>query len=546
MLPFCTHPLAVLALASISAAAKAPIVSLDYGTFLGIKDGNLTKFLGVPFAQPAGRFELPKPPKPLHGLQNATTPGPACPQQKLSPLPFDPFPHYSLISESCLTLDVFTPSTPKPGSKLPVLVWLYGGGWEIGNSGDTDFRPSIEHSISIGEPVIIVAPNYRLSAFGFLAGKEASAAGTTNLGMRDQISALEWVQKHISVFGGDPKRVVLGGASAGSTSTALLLVDNKRKSSDLFRGAFMECIQQLSGSPIPVHTQADGQKYYDQLVAATNCTAARHTLDCLRGVPYETLLASVNQTPDLFSYLGMSLLWGPSIDGDIVVRNPLESVSRGAYAKIPLLSGDDDDEGTFFSIASTNVTTEDGFADYLRTVSVPRASSAQISHLATLYPQDPAQGSPFGTGSANAITPEFKRIAAFEGDFVFQAPRRFFLQHASKTQNTWSWLNKRGKATPLFGAAHTTVLPSFFGTAPSDNVALNALINFINTLDPNRSAASRQPASVFWPTYQTPSADGPTSLLTFSDPLLVNVTADTFRADAMKYISELQLAGVGL
>ncbi|KAJ7236114.1 carotenoid ester lipase precursor [Mycena rebaudengoi] len=541
MLPFCNHPLVLLALASISAAAQSPIVSLDYGTFLGAKDGNLTKFLGVPFAQ-AGRFELPKAPKPLHGLQNATTFGPACTQQNISPLPFDVFPHYSLISESCLTLDVFTPSTSKPGSNLPVLVWLYGGGWEIGNSGDTDFRPSIEHSISMGEPVIIVAPNYRLSAFGFLAGKEVSAAGVTNLGMRDQIFALEWVQKHISAFGGDPKRVVLGGVSAGAISTGVLLVDNKRKTSDLFRGAFM-----LSGSLIPAHTQADGQKYYDQLVATTNCTAARNTLDCLRGVPYEALLASVNQTPDLFSYLGMSLLWSPSIDGDIVVRNPIESVSRGAYAKIPLLAGDDDDEGTFFAFGSTNVTTDNDFADYLRAVSLPRASAAQISRLATLYPQDPAQGSPFGSGNDNAITPEFKRIAAFQGDFVFQAPRRFFLQHVSKTQNTWSWLNKRGKASPIVGAFHTAVLPSFFGTAPSDNVALNALINFINTLDPNRSASRLQSTSgVVWPNYQTPSADGPTSLLTFSDPLLVNITADTFRADAIKYISSLQLTGAGL
>ncbi|KAJ7265542.1 hypothetical protein C8J57DRAFT_1620447 [Mycena rebaudengoi] len=152
-------------------------------------------------------------------------------------------------------------------------------------------------------------------------------------------------------------------------------------------------------------------------------------------------------------------------------------------------------------------------------------------------------------------SPEFKRIAAFQGHFVFQAPRRFFLQHVSKTQNTWSWrnnpsfhlLNKRGKASPIVGAFHTAVLPSFFGTAPSDNVALNALINFINTLDPNRSASPLQSTSgVVWPNYQTPSADGPTSLLTFSDPLLVNITADTFRADAIKYISNLQLTGAGL
>ncbi|KAJ7248983.1 Alpha/Beta hydrolase protein, partial [Mycena rebaudengoi] len=519
-----------------------PIVSLDYGTFLGVKDGNLTKFLGVPFAQAyaedvlfvlsfasclcysSGRFERPKAPKPLHGLQNATTFGPACAQQNISSLPID------VLGVSFCT-----------GRHKQRAIFKYSqGGWEIGNSGDTDFRPSIEHSISMDEPVIIVAPNYRLSAFGFLAGKEVSAAGITNLGMRDQIFALEWVQKHISAFGGNPKRVVLwrGLSSAGAISTGVLLVDNKRKTSDLFRGAFMAC------SFIYIRIRSpDGQKYYDQLVAATNCTATRNTLDGLRRVPYETLLASVNQTPDLFSYLGMSLLWSPSIDGDIVVRNPIESVSRGAYAKIPLLAGDDDDEGTFFAVGSRNVTCVlwlSFFPSYY--ASLPRASTTQISHLATLYPQDPAQGSPFGTGNDNAITPQFKRIAAFQGDFVFHAPRRFLLQHVSKTQNTWSWLNKRGKASPILGAFHTAILPSFFGTAPSDNVALNSLINFINTLDPNRSASRLQSTSgVIWPNYQTPSADGLTSLLTFSDPLLVNITADTFRADAIKYISDLQL-----
>ncbi|KAJ7101083.1 Alpha/Beta hydrolase protein [Mycena epipterygia] len=189
--------------------AVRPIVSLDYGTFQGANDGNLTKFLGVPFARPAARFEPPQPPTPLDGLQDATAFGPACPQQALSPFPFQLIPNHTFMSEACLTLDVFKPASAHPGSKLPILVEadaVLPGGFEVGSSGDTDFRGAVERSMLLGEPIIIVAPNY---SFGFLAGKEVSDAGITNLGLRDQIFALEWVQKHIAAFGGDPERVVL-------------------------------------------------------------------------------------------------------------------------------------------------------------------------------------------------------------------------------------------------------------------------------------------------------------------------------------------------
>ncbi|KAJ7508277.1 carotenoid ester lipase precursor [Mycena galericulata] len=541
--------------------AESPIVSLDYGKFLGVQDGNLTKFLGVPFAQPPARFERPKAPTPFQTLQNATTFGPTCPQRKLSPLPV-PGANYTWISEDCLTLDVFTPA-PRVDAKLPVLVWLYGasfsfsllsqftGGFEAGWSGDTDMRPTVEHSIALGEPVIIVVPNYRLSAWGFLSGKEASAAGVTNIGLRDQIFALEWVQQHISAFGGDPGRVIIGGLSAGAISTALLVVSNKQTTPDLFHGAFM-----VSGSPFAFHSQAVGQPYYDELVTATNCTSANDTLACLRAVPYDEFLAAVDTTPDIFSYQGFRFIWAPHVDGDVVVQNPAVSISQGAFAKIPILTGDSDDEGTIFAYTSTNVTTDAAFLDYVHDICLPGATSAQIAQVAALYPDDPTQGSPFGTGTANQLTPEFKRVAAFEGDWIFQGPRRFFLEHASSSQKTWSWcmqfppsfsLNKRGKSTPYLGAFHGSDLSMFFPTnasAPTDNVAIDALINFINTLDPNLSAAPahlRKNASIFWPTWQTPSADGASSLLTFSDPLIVNITADDFRAEPRMFLNQVAL-----
>ncbi|KAJ7511629.1 carotenoid ester lipase precursor [Mycena galericulata] len=489
-----------------TATAESPIVSLDYGNFLGVQDGNLTKFLGVPFAQPPARFERPKAPTPFQSVQNATTFGPTCPQRRLSPLPV-PGANYTCISEDCLTLDVFTPA-PRVDAKLPVLVWLYGGGFEAGWSGDTDMRPTVEHSIALGEPVIIVVPNYRLSAWGFLSGKEASAAGVTNIGLRDQIFALEWVQQHISAFGGDPGRVIIGGLSAGAISTALLVVSNKQTTPDLFHGAFM-----VSGSPFAFHSQAVGQPYYDELVTVTNCTSANDTLACLRAVPYDEFLAAVDTTPDIFSYQGFRFIWAPHVDGDVVVQNPAVSVSQGAFAKIPILTGDSDDEGTIFAYTSTNVTTDAAFLDYVHDICLPGATSAQIAQVAALYPDDPTQGSPFGTGTA-------KRN---------------------------DQMNKRGKSTPYLGALHGSDLSMFFPTnasAPTDNVAIDALINFINTLDPNLSAAPahlRKNASIFWPTWQTPSADGASSLLTFSDPLIVNITADDFRAEPRMFLNQVAL-----
>ncbi|KAF7377301.1 Carboxylic ester hydrolase [Mycena sanguinolenta] len=522
-----------------AAVSPGPTVSLDYGTFLGVNDGNLTKFLGVPFSTPTARFQLPSAPALLQGLQNATAFGPTCIQQTLSDtLPFT-YPTPTVVSEACLTLDVFFPAGRDADSKLPVLVWLYGGGFEAGGSSATDFRPAVERSILIDEPVVIVAPNYRVSAFGFLASKEVAEAGLTNLGLRDQIAALGWVQKYISAFGGDPDRVVLGGVSAGALSTGLHLLANNRSGSDLFRAAFM-----VSGSPPASAPIEGGQSTYDQLVAANNCTEAVDTLDCLRQVPLDDFLVTVNQTPDVFSYRAFSSVWRPRVDGDIIPRNPVDMVQDGAFVKVPVMVGNCDDEGTMFAYPSLNITTDSEFVGYVQSNYLPTGTSAQIARVAALYPQDPAEGAPFGTGSANELTPEFKRIAAFGGDLFFTGLRRFFLQHASTTQNTWSWLSKRGKSTPYLGAYHTSDLPMWFptnATDPEKSRAVDALINFINTLDPNVSAAPQAlPSAISWPKYQTNS----TELLTFNDPAVINVTTDDFRVEEMEYLISLHLDGV--
>ncbi|KAJ7607559.1 sterol esterase [Roridomyces roridus] len=513
----------------------SPCHGRPYGTFLGANAGNVTEFLGVPYAQ-AARFELPQTPATLPGIQNATDFGATCPQQMLSgSSPPEPGP----FSEDCLNLDVYRPVTSTAQSKLPVFVWIFGGGFEIGSSRDINWLPIIERSISTAEPILVVSINYRVNAFGFLAGKEVAAAGVTNLGMRDQIFALEWVQQNIAAFGGDPTRVVLGGVSSGAISAGLLLLDNNKSSNTLFHGAFMQ-----SGSPDTSPLVSGGQADYDELVSASGCSGAASTLDCLKQVPFDTIMAAINDSPDIFSFKSLNIVWRPRVDGDLLVQDPLISVDQGKYAQIPFLTGDSDDEGTLFSTSLLNITTSDEFLNYVQSNYLPAATAAQITEIGQLYPDDPTQGSPFDTGTADELSPEFKRLAAFQGDLIFQAPRRFFLEHASSRQNTWSWLNKRFKDSSVLGSTHSSDNTIWFPLESSgDFTATDALINFINTLDPNLPGT---PFGMSWPEWNAPSAAGSTSLLTFTDPdptsgVDVILGAEDFRADAIAFLNGLLL-----
>ncbi|KAF7332685.1 Carotenoid ester lipase precursor [Mycena kentingensis (nom. inval.)] len=395
----------ILLLSSFTAALAAePVVKLQYGSFRGAADGNLSTFLGIPFSAPAKRFSLPTAPTPFAGVRDALEYGPACPQQKLSGTGSPAV--YNSTSEDCLTLNVFVPQHAHSKSKLPVLFWIYGGGFEFGYAADTDPRPTVERSILNGQPMIVVTPKYRVSAFGFLGGKELKDAGVGNLSLQDptEIFAMEWVQKHISAFGGDPRQVVMGGVAAGAISAAMLLLDNKRfKQTDLYSGVFM-----VSGSPIPSPDIAAPapQATYDTLVLANNCTSAADTLDCLRNVPLDAFLASVNDNiPDIFSYASLNLAFRPWTDGEVISREPLLSVVGKKYARVPFISGDADDEGTIFAFSTTNITTDAEFNGYIKSQFFFDFTSDEIAKVATLYPQDPAQGAPFDTGSANAISP---------------------------------------------------------------------------------------------------------------------------------------------
>lgn len=142
----------------------------------------------------------------------------------------------------CLTLDVLRPAGATPDDKLPVLVWIYGGGFTAGGSADPRYNTSylVNASVVIGKPIIAVSINYRVAGWGFLSSKEVSEAGASNIGLFDQRLALRWIQENIASFGGDPDAVTIMGESAGAFSVGYHLVGFDGRHDGLFRGAIMQ------------------------------------------------------------------------------------------------------------------------------------------------------------------------------------------------------------------------------------------------------------------------------------------------------------------
>ncbi|KAF7792591.1 hypothetical protein EIP86_003685 [Pleurotus ostreatoroseus] len=313
------------------------------------------------------------------------------------------------------------------------------------------------------------------------------------------------------------------GQSAGAISIGLHLVANGGNNEGLFRGAFME-----SGSPDLLPDLLAGQSDYDALVQATGCQTSRDTLECLRHAPFDVLKTAVDQTPSFLTARSLNFVWTPGIDGRLFKDSPFQSVVDGHIANVPFATGDCDDEGTAFTMALLNITTDEEVREFMSSDYLPKSSLADIDRLLVLYPQDPALGSPFDTGDLNELTPQFKRLAALQGDLVFQAPRRFLLEHRSDKQKAFAFLSKRFKDTPNLGSSHGTDVQLAYGQTDFTDY----IVNFVHNLDPNG------PTVPEWPQYSTKAPQ----LMTLLDgPVPINITLDTFREEPMAFMQQLAL-----
>ncbi|KAH9170117.1 carotenoid ester lipase precursor [Lactarius sanguifluus] len=478
--------------------SSCPIVKLDRGTFVGTRANGTNRFLGHPLRATTVlvgdlRFRLPKALGAYVGKHNASAFGLSCPQQAVSLALPDGLPPPTLQYLSSigtrhnkfqqakivrmqsgklrLTLNVIAPAGVKPGSKLPVVVWIYGGAFEVGST-VFDFN-----YITYVTLVLFSA----LAAFGFLASKEVKNAKVGNLGLWDQRLALHWVQKYIHAFGGDPSKVTIWGESAGAS---LGITPDVGKRWQIYR-EYTQFLSELC-------------RVKNIMTSSLHALIARaldDTLACLRAAPYEELKAAMDDTPSILSFQSVALAWQPRADGVFLTDHPQKLVQQGKVARIPFVAGECDDEGTLFSLSQTNITTDADLRAYLAEFMLINVTAAQMDQVLTLYPEDVTQGSPFDTGNENALTPEFKRIASFLGDFVFQAPRRFLLKNVSGKQNTWSYLTKRLKSLPILGSAHASDIAIIYGGQDLTDY----LIHFATNLNPNGGSSPQ------WPRYTTSS-----------------------------------------
>ena len=303
----------------MATAVHAEPVRVDGGRIEGtVKDG-LRVWQGIPFAAPPVgdlRWRAPQPVVPWQGVRQTTAFAPACRQSA----PWITFPQ----SEDCLYLNVWAPQGSR-GEKLPVMVWLYGGGFYFG----TATQPLYDGAHMARHGVIVVTLNYRVGVFGFFSHPDLAAEGKVdgNQGVLDQIAALQWVKRNIAAFGGDPDRVTIFGESAGAESVAVLTT------SPLAKGLFQRAIAESGVMPLdPGETKSIGKSAADiDGLGWGMALNAPHLAD-LRKLDAETLLRQP---------------WGPHlVVDDYLVRSDLTTAYKaGRAAPVPLLLGWNADEG---------------------------------------------------------------------------------------------------------------------------------------------------------------------------------------------------------
>ncbi|HTO01485.1 MAG TPA: carboxylesterase/lipase family protein [Microthrixaceae bacterium] len=327
--------------------------------------GGVARFAGIPFAEPPVgdlRFRPPLAPQPWDGVRDATAFGAICPQNpSMMDLLFGG--ESEVWNEDCLYLNVWSSEVPdSPVGDVaqdlrPVMVWIHGGGFEMGSGSSPLYRGDS----FARDGVVFVTINYRLGSLGFLelGGLDPAERGSANVGLLDQIAALEWVRDNIAQFGGDPSSVTIFGESAGAMSVSLLLA------SPLAQGLFKRAI-----------TQSGAASAYREVNDADADTAefleilGMGSVDELRAAPVETLLKAhaelgAKRTSDPATTIRTHgnplafLAFRPVAEGRVVPLDPLESIRRGSAADVALMSGTNLEEWKLFSIGAKPVESEE-------------------------------------------------------------------------------------------------------------------------------------------------------------------------------------------
>ena len=403
-------------------AGPSPVVTISDGQLQGHIDGSVYAFLGIPYAKPPVqdlRWKQPQPPTPWMGVRDASQFGNRCAQNASSTNMTA-----ASTTEDCLYLNVWTPNPS--ASKLPVMIWIHGGGNFGGSASDpvpfaADAGYFYRGAPLAGNGAVVVTFNYRLGLFGFFPhpGLVAEGSKAANQALWDQRFAMQWVQANIAHFGGDPANVTIFGESAGSYDVCLHVASPQKTP------LFGRAISESGGCTTRQPTLAEAQPLALGVATEVGCAGAgavaeggtvteggteeggvadagtdgaslSASLACLRALSTQDLL----NTNEENTSSGLAEIFSAVIDNDFLSDQPRTLYQGGSISKVPYLLGSNNDEGTLFELGVTPVTDQAGL-----TAAIAQKYGDAGAELGTLYPP-----SEFDGGNPNAFQAALTRI----------------------------------------------------------------------------------------------------------------------------------------
>lgn len=471
---------------------SGPLVDLSYGRYQGVSLSNgVTQFLGVRYASPPDRFSAPEPVEPFQGVHIADTTAPGCRGAGT----------FGLDKEDCLFADVYSPTGANSSSKLPVYVFIQGGGLTNANI----HANGTNLVVASNKSIVMVSFSYRAGVFGFLASPEVQKDGSLNIGYLDQRQLLKWVQKEIPQFGGDPGHVVIGGQSAGAGSVVHQLTAYGGVDAGLFHGAIME-----SSSMPAIRNVTEQQFQYDHIVQRAGCHGQANTLACLRGKSGQEILDAAKSIPYPGAVGSPVFQWAPVVDGDFVRDLSTSAIQQGNFIKVPIVFGDDTDEGTVFTPRS--IKDEIGAKTFIKN-NWPTITSSQLDRYTSMY----------GFGQETPAGTYWKRAAAAYGETRYTCPgihmSNLVVKQPGMSNKVWNWrynVATQSQINSGNGVGHGSEIMAIFGPSANgageqyelltSNSAKNNIVNhvqsywisFIRTLNPNQQKAATAPDWTVW------------------------------------------------
>lgn len=476
------------------ATDAAPEIKTKAGILRGVTEGDVSSFKGIPYAAPpVGEFRWrpPQPVRPWEGIRDAGKYGPSCAQGGWGAAPGA---IQEGSSEDCLYLNLWTPAGSKPGAKLPVMVWIHGGGF-VGGSGQTSGDQFAKNG------VILVTINYRLGRLGFFAfpalSKEHPEEPTGNYGYMDQIAALQWIKENITAFGGNPDNVTIFGFSAGGVSVHSLMTIPAAK------GLFHKVISEsgggrdgvLTGRPID---KENADLFYTVSAETIGINFARKkgiegtdaaALAKLRALKVEEIVDGGQETD---GQGGPRTYSGPILDGKLVVETAESAYKAGRQAKVPLMIGNCSAEigGAFVSNSTTK---EELFSKFGELEGEAKAAfdpeeNKEFAEVQTKFNTDWVWGEP-ARMTAKSFVAQGEPVYMYQFGYVPATQReraRYGAGHGSEVAFVFNTLNaRRGAGEPTTEEKNLALLMNRYWT------------NFAKTGNPNGDGLP------LWPLYNT-------------------------------------------